>query len=229
MSDVSHADLHAKISHLTAFASNISDRFNNDRDTSLANDIQLQIRNLPLQPSSTVTAKQDELDRLGTELWNLSTRLRRDEPTKGGKTKDASRERNRAICLLRVFSFLLVDSAAAPTKNRQRQSCIRLMKVALKAARICIDTSELNHATKVLERAADYQDILSTESNEIEEEEGQLAQRSCLEYFVVRTALVCVTVDFNAEPGYRKLITNTSVAGMASRAHGHSRAHVCEM
>jgi hypothetical protein len=189
---ISHASPPAQCSHLVAFASNLPRRFESGRDSSLANDLQVQIRALPLQASSTVTAKQDELDRLGTELWNLSTRLRRDEPATNGKTKEEPVQKNRCTCLLRVFSFLLVDSAATQAKGRQRKSCVRLMKVALKAARVCIDTGELSNATKVLERAAEYQDVLSTESDGSDDEGSELAQRLCLEYFAVRTALVCV-------------------------------------
>jgi hypothetical protein len=64
----------------TAFGSSLSKRFDNKHDTSLISDLQTQIRGLPLLPSSTLTAKQEELDTLGTKLWNLSTRLRRGEP-----------------------------------------------------------------------------------------------------------------------------------------------------
>jgi hypothetical protein len=191
----SYASPPAWCSHLVAFASNLPERFENGRDTSLANDLQAHIRTLPLQASSTVTGKQDELDRLGTELWNLSTRLRRDEPVTNSTTEEESTQKNRCTCLLRVFSFLLVDSAATQAKGRQRKSCVRLMKVALKAARVCIDSSELSNATKVLERAAEYQDVLSTESDRSDHEGSELAQRLCLEYFAVRTALVCVTFE----------------------------------
>jgi hypothetical protein len=59
----------------TAFGSSLTKRIENERNASLINDLQTQIRGLPLQPSSTLIARQDELDRLGTELWNLSTRV----------------------------------------------------------------------------------------------------------------------------------------------------------
>jgi hypothetical protein len=64
------------------------------------------------------------------------------------------------------------------------------MKVALKAARVCIASKELSHATKILERAAEYQDVLSTESDVTGDEEGEVALRLRMEYFAVRTTLV---------------------------------------
>jgi hypothetical protein len=145
---------------------------------------------LPLLASSTLTARQDDLDRLGTELWNLSTRLRRDEAATSDRTKDDATPKNRALCLLRTFSFLVLDSAAAHAKGRPRKSCIRLIKVALKAAKGCIASKELGHATKVLERAAEYQDVLSTESDATGDEENEVARRLRMEYFAVRTTLV---------------------------------------
>lgn len=144
-----------------------------------------------MQASSTVAAKQDELDRLGTELWNLSTRLRRTEVQPNGKTKEEVSGQNRSLCLLRVFSFLLLDSASGQaSKGRERKNSIRLLKVALKAAKVCIDNSELSGATKTLERAADYQEALSKESDEESVEEYELGDSLRLEYFAVRTALV---------------------------------------
>jgi hypothetical protein len=175
---------------LTAFGSNLHRRIENERDASLVDEIQTQIRGLPLLPSSTLTAKQPELDKLGTELWNLSTRLRRDEAATDGKAQERAVRRNRALCLLRVFAFLVVDSASAHAKGRTQKSCIRLMKVALKAARVCIDHKELMHATKALERAAEYQDVLSTETDCADGDEAEAARRLRLEYFAVRIMLV---------------------------------------
>jgi hypothetical protein len=64
------------------------------------------------------------------------------------------------------------------------------MKVALKAARVCIDGNELSNATKLLERAAEYQDILSKAGDGKDGEEGELADRLRLDYFAVRIMLV---------------------------------------
>lgn len=179
-----------KLKTLLVFASSISQRLANANDESLANDLQTHIRGLPLQPSTAGIAKQNELNEVGTDLWNRSTRLLRDEVIveADGKAKEEMTRRNRALCLLRAFSFLLLDSAGGHTaKRHKRSSCIRLMKIALKAAKVCIDDMEFASATKVLERAADYQDILSKEG-----ESGEMTAQANLmrvEYFAVRTTL----------------------------------------
>lgn len=179
-------------SHFAAFASSLTKRVDNIYDASLLSDIQTQARGLPLQPSSTIVAKQDELDKLGTELWNLSTRLRRDEVNPNSKKKEEIALRNSTLCLLRAFAFLLLDSAGGQgAKGRQRKGCIRLMKVALKAARVCIEGNELSTATKILERAAEYQEVLGKEGGRGEDTE--LANRLRVEYFAVRMSLVSVS------------------------------------
>jgi hypothetical protein len=141
-------------------------------------------------PSSTVLARRDELDKLGTELWNLSTRLRRDESVNNGNAKDKTAHKNRMICFLRNFAFLLLDSAAAQAKDRPQKSCVRLMRVALKAARECINVNELLPSTKIMERAAEYQDTMSKETESASGDEGEIARRLRMEYFALRTMLV---------------------------------------
>jgi hypothetical protein len=178
-------------SRLIAFAAKLEKRFDNPHDTALADELFDQIRTLPLQSSSTLTAKREELDRRGTELWNLSTRLRREDPQAKHKSKESATNRGSALLVLRVFSFLLLDMGGGHgTKSRERKTCIRLMKVALKAAKVCISGDELDLAVKVLERAADYQEALSQGVNAEEAEEAQLGDRLRMEYFAVRTTLV---------------------------------------
>jgi hypothetical protein len=174
----------------TAFGSSLSKRFDNKHDTSLISDLQTQIRGLPLLPSSTLTAKQEELDTLGTKLWNLSTRLRRGEPFTDDTSKEDANHKTRALCLLRTFSFLLLASSAVQAKGLPWKSCIRLMRVALKAAQVCMENSELSNATKILERAAEYQDILSKETDGSGVDEGEAAHHLRIEYFALRTTLV---------------------------------------
>jgi hypothetical protein len=201
--------LNLRCSYPKAFGSALTKRFENEHDASLSSDLQTQIRGLPLLSSSTLTAKQDELDTLGTDLWNLSTRLRRDEPlTSSGKSKDSAANKDRAICLLRTFAFLLLDSSVAQAKGRPRKSCIRLLKVALKAARVCIEKKELSNATKILERAAEYQDVLSKETNGSDGDEGEAAHRLRMEYFSVRTTLVGGLVPMRTQHG--ESVTNSS-------------------
>ena len=193
MSSFTSTPLHGAY-YFAAFASALTKRIEDGRDATLVDDMQVQIRGLPLQPSSAVTAKQDELDKLGTELWNLSTRMRRNESDPDGKPNEKIARKNCVLPLLRAYSFLLLDTAGGQgTRGRKRKSCIRLMKVALKAAKVCIESKELNTATKVLERAAEYQEGLSKESEDANTEDASLADGLLMEYFAVRTTLVSAT------------------------------------
>ncbi|KAH7398979.1 meiosis protein SPO22/ZIP4 like-domain-containing protein [Phaeosphaeria sp. MPI-PUGE-AT-0046c] len=178
-----------KLNSVLNFGSVLVKRLERDWGTSLVNDLQTQIRGLPLLASSAVGARQDELDRLGTQLWNLSTRLQRDGPAVIGKLKDQNSTKDHVLCLLRTFSFLLLDTASTPAKRRPQKSCIRLMKVALKAARVCIAFKELSNATKILERAAEYQDVLSKNAEGATCDDSAGAKDLRMQYFAVRTTL----------------------------------------
>lgn len=99
--------------------------------------------------------------------------------------------------LLRVFSFLLLDSAGGQSvKSKERKNCIRLMKLALKAGRWCIENKAVDNATKVLVRAADYQEVLGLEGEANEGAEYELGERLCVEYYALRTALVSFVFFF---------------------------------
>ena len=74
----------------------------------------------------------EELDKLGTSIWNLSTRLLRD--TDG---TSASPERRKLPGYARVFAFYLLD-AAQPRGKANFGSKVRLMRLALKAGRSSI-------------------------------------------------------------------------------------------
>jgi len=179
------------VTHLSAaFASKLAERIETEWDKSLITDLGAEIRGLPLPASCITGPRQGELDKLGTNLWNLSTRLRRDESSFNSKQNETIARKSRALCLLRAFAFLLLASASQPaTHDRQRKSCVRLMKIALKAAKVCIEGSELSAATKVMERAADYQEALG-QGESMAEEETTLVTGLRIEYFVVRMALV---------------------------------------
>ncbi|ORY11635.1 meiosis protein SPO22/ZIP4 like-domain-containing protein [Clohesyomyces aquaticus] len=180
-----------KLKVLLSFASGLANRvLPSSHDPTLSDDLLLHIRSLPLPASSTIAAKQDELDRLGTELWNLATRLLRDGPPPDGKSEERVAQRKKNVRLLRVFAFLLLDTAGGQgKKGRERKNCIRLIKVALKAARVCLEDVDLHSATKLLERAADYNDVLNKDRSHEDGSDENLAARLRLDYLSIRTAL----------------------------------------
>ncbi|CAN9168411.1 unnamed protein product [Alternaria alternata] len=181
-----------KLKAVLTFASTLSERIETgNNDATLISELQTQMRGLPLQASSTLTAKQDELDKLGTELWNQATRLRRkDESNIDAQSEDVTAHKFHILPFLRAYAFMLLDSAGGRgPKGQQRKNCIRLIKVALKTARVCIEGNELGVATKVLERAADYEDVLGKRDEGGDERDGELADGFRAQYFAVRTTL----------------------------------------
>lgn len=73
----------------------------------------------------------EDIDRCGTNIWNLCVRLRRDTEL------DATDEIHEIIFLARVFAFLLLDCAhqcGSPTS----ENLPRLMKTGIKSGKSCI-------------------------------------------------------------------------------------------
>lgn len=145
-------------------------------DPSLANDLRTRIHGLPI---TTGSARMQELDAAGTELWNLATRLNR-EPN--------ASEYKRSLCLLRVFAFFLLDSGhsdrVGSLSNRSR-----LLKVAFKSAKACLAQQELEFSVKILERAAHYVDMNDQHDKDIGAEDALICERLTAEYFVLRTTM----------------------------------------
>lgn len=192
-------------------------------------DLQAQILGLPLPQSPATVAKQVELEKLGTELWNASTRLRRGLSQMSDRSADEVSRKSHTLGLLRVFSFLLLDAAGSQSvKGREGKNCFRLMKIAHKAAKWCIQAKEVGNATKVLERAAEYQEI-SGQEDEVELTEFGLGERLQVEYFALRTALVSVFPS--STPKVYPCLGQSLLTfeGLEIGPNGYSRAHVCQV
>lgn len=126
------------------------------------------------------STQQEQLDRGGTQLWNLAARLHRDH----------GNVQNQDLCLTRAFAFLLLDSAQTTEREHGDSNVVRLMKVALKAAKICLEDAQIELCQKVMERAAAYENRLpKSQSDKDDEEEMHLSGRLRTEYFTLRTAL----------------------------------------
>ena len=149
-------------------------------DAELSAEFHTHIRGLPISHLGSAAKDHDGLDLLGADLWNLSTRLRRDD---GAVEKIP-------ICLLRVFAFLLLDTAHHARKGTAH-NCVRLMKIALKAGKSCLDCDRLDFAAKVMESAAHYDEFLAKPENHLTPEDGPVCGRLRAEYYLLRTSLVC--------------------------------------
>ncbi|KAA8629884.1 hypothetical protein SMACR_04082 [Sordaria macrospora] len=125
--------------------------------------------------------RDPEVDQQGTRLWNICTRLRREcDPT--------NKRLKRLYLYGRVLAFHLLV-VANPRETRKAQDLIYVVKLALKAARDCVESSEFELATEVLQKAADYKSSLQDLASALPKEE--VDEYNCLEveYFITRTAL----------------------------------------
>lgn len=114
-------------------------------------------RSFPFPAATTLAGKVYAFDTLGCEIWNAATSIIR---TAENET-DATLKRNvnsRFAALLRVFAFLLIDTAyhgsSKTTKTLDQR--VRTFKLALKACRFCLDRGDLDLAIKVLESCSDH-------------------------------------------------------------------------
>lgn len=169
-----------------------------------------------------------ELDAKGLELWNAATRLRIDHRRIEHASRDKENESHPSLhvgaCLTRVFAFMLLEAAwhacTRALDSRQRdaftcfQNTVRVMKVALKAGKVCVAQAELGLATKVLERAAVFaEDLEHPPGKEVSEDDVALAQSLVSGYYVLRTTLawkqsrldIAEHMFAKAEPGSRRL------------------------
>ncbi|KAK0704841.1 meiosis protein SPO22/ZIP4 like-domain-containing protein [Lasiosphaeris hirsuta] len=121
-----------------------------------------------------------EVDTQAVRLWNLCTRLRR------GKFEA---ERLRRLFLYgKVLAFHLL-AVVRPPKQWASGEVVYLLRLALKAARDCIDGSESELATPILTKAAEYKGVLQDLTPRLAQEDVDEANCLEVEYFIVRTAL----------------------------------------
>ncbi|SLM35896.1 Tetratricopeptide-like helical domain [Lasallia pustulata] len=158
-------------------ASLLSDLRTRNTPSALTTDLCSYLDDIPAGRSAVVASKFHDLDRHGTELWNLSAQLRRD----GSATAEL-------ICLVRVFAYLLLDCAQGSAGGTLRNA-LRVFKVALRTTKHCLEHGQLNLAERVVEKAAAYEESLIRSSNE-----NSLGDKTVLvglsrEYFIVRIAV----------------------------------------
>ncbi|CZS99376.1 related to SPO22 Protein involved in completion of nuclear divisions during meiosis [Rhynchosporium agropyri] len=157
--------------------------------TSTAHELEKQISNFPENLSISVSAKCDELDRSGTTIWNLCTRLRRDY--------DSNKPQEMPILLLlaRVYSFLMLDCAHSSGKSTG-PNLVRIMKTGLKAAKNCVCSKQNVVALKVLGKISAYEGLLQ-KNEDLDTEEREGCERLVVEYYILRTAVSWHQEEFN--------------------------------
>nr|POE46883.1 hypothetical protein CFP56_00215 [Quercus suber] len=148
-----------------------------------------------LQPSTLMVETVCRLDKLGSSLWNTATTLScYDDSSEDPAACQSSPER--LVVSLRVFAYLLVDTAHRSFSRRRKAADhqVRILRVALKACRTCIDHNELQLAYNILQRLADEVGRVESASSVIDltEPHGDALQHilrnMVIEYHLLRMA-----------------------------------------
>jgi hypothetical protein len=95
-------------------------------------DTKKQVFSFPTTPRSAVEGRCVEIDDHATALYNLCTRLKRNQ-----KTNDETGSFRCAILFAKVFSFFMLDCTRYGGQSTT-SNLVRLMKVCLKTAKGCI-------------------------------------------------------------------------------------------
>ncbi|KAF4551924.1 Meiosis protein SPO22/ZIP4-like protein [Elsinoe fawcettii] len=130
-----------------------------------------------------------EYDKKGTEIWNAATRLHRDDSSESANP-------TKVLPLIRAFALLLLHTAhqASSKKSSSRpESTVRMLRTSLKAAKTCIDGSELDIASEILQRAADYVENLTSNDRRTHDDSKNPIDTTAAElsgeYWTLRAAL----------------------------------------
>ncbi|RMX86133.1 hypothetical protein D0869_03302 [Hortaea werneckii] len=153
-------------------------------------------RAFPLPASTPLTGKAEALNLLGSQLWNAATNFLREEEIQ----QDAgmkSHDKSALVVRLRVFAFLLIDTASHTSTHREKSlgQLIRSFKIANKACRSCLASGQLELASKVFERCSEYvgkpepddQIVYLTQiAEKIDSDDQRMFDRLRCEYYLLR-------------------------------------------
>lgn len=120
---------------------------------SLGHDIDSRIKHsFPLQKTSSLAERAPALDSLGTDLWNYSAQLIHDDVFTYDQRAKAP-DMTQIGVLVRVFALLLLDTAhrSSARRSKDQDQQVRLLKVALRTSRLCLDKNALELSIKALE------------------------------------------------------------------------------
>lgn len=190
----------AKPSSLVAFCAGLKSRLPTSRDSAaveaLEADLAKHLRATETQSQKVHSSARNhavDLDRGGTELWNLCTKLRRELDASVGELEGgATGARKRLLARCRYFAFLLIDIARRSLGDKRGVGggeAVHLVRLALKAGRSCVESGELGASLGALQKAGDYiEGIKRSQDDDIQGEVRKLE----VEFFTMRTLQVRV-------------------------------------
>ncbi|KAG9562955.1 SPO22-domain-containing protein, partial [Aureobasidium melanogenum] len=136
-------------------------------------------------------ARAPDFDRLGTQLWNAAIRLK-DQSSPLLKTWPQFEAQ------LRTLAYFLLDTAQRSYikhgSKKSSQNHVRILKTALKAARICIAAKALDLCTTLFEKVAEHvehtQDLPREHKKDKQESEAEeMLKELMADYHLLRATL----------------------------------------
>ena len=187
----------SKTSALVSFCADLRSRLPTSHDSAaldaLDADLVIHLRTAEARPQKAHVGANNraaDLDRGGTELWNLCTKLRRELDGSRDKLEGVAGKRKTLLARCRYFAFLLIDIArrsAGREKGVGGRDVVHLIRLALKAGRGSIECGELGVSLGALQRAAEY--IEGIKGSGDADVDGEVMKLE-VEYFVLRTVQV---------------------------------------
>ena len=164
------------------------------RETELEGNIK---KSFPKSSVNIPDAQTSELESAGCDIWNAATNLVRDAKT----TDDASAAPPasvRFITLARVFAFMLLDTGyqSSLRQRKDTEKLVRNLKTGLKACRTCLNTGELELASIVIPKCAQYAESAAKESPLVQttkQEDNDEQHRSTLAHLTSEICLLRLT------------------------------------
>ena len=134
------------------------------------------------------TAKAIDFDRLGTQIWNAAIHLS-DQSSPMLKTWPQLEPQ------LRVLALFLLEAAqrcyVKHDNKKSSQNLVRVLRTAMKAARICINANALDLCTRLFEKVADYVEHKQNpppehKKNKQESEADEMLKELAADYYLLR-------------------------------------------
>ncbi|KAK1478311.1 hypothetical protein CTAM01_15036 [Colletotrichum tamarilloi] len=199
-----------KINSFATFSQALSTRLPSANDTlsigALLVELNPQLETIiRFSGSPRAKSQRAELDRRGTELWNLCTRQRRDNVD---GTAAAPAARKKLLLRSRTFAFFMISIARGVPSGAEPQlaDVVHVMKLALKAGKTCLDeggtsSSALKLAETVFEKGAGYSATLSQlQAKMLGPDDLQECKKLDAEYFILRAALASSLLSLMMRP-----------------------------
>ncbi|GKT44533.1 uncharacterized protein ColSpa_04714 [Colletotrichum spaethianum] len=188
-----------KIASFTTFSQNLLKRLPSANDPLAIDALLAELKPhletiINFHTASRARTQRGELDKKGTELWNVCTRLRRNDVAGVPPTK------KKLLLRSRVYAFFMISVARGAVSGAKPQmaDAVHLTKLMLKAGRMCIDDDSITTSTgtmklvnAIFSKGAGYVTALGElQKTMLRPDDLIECKRLDTEYYILRTALL---------------------------------------